>query len=315
MRSVALIACLVALASAAAITPIALTADGVAWDAGTLVTDLDGTPDTYTYSLTGNDAGKNFYFRVQFVDCTGEQGSQAFKLSLHGDDGTGGLVTSGTFDVAGTQVSFQPNHDDPSSQTNTTSLISSVAEHSEKASGKSWTWTVALVSAISGRTCSYWAQLITYGSPISFSKVGKDGNPGPAQDAWVPCCNGVESSFQINMQKVEHHYLEVSATTVAGKWKSIKLTNPGNVFGISDVTSFPSATGKGTVTARTCLSNQSCTVEAANYYAHLTNIGYDDTDADRADSHATFTLTTKSGVASTSAAIAMVVAALFALFH
>jgi len=325
MRSVALLALLVAFAAGVAITPQPLTAPAAGasfglplegstasiWaDVGAAGTSTGAK--TYTYTLGGADVGKNFYFRVTLYACD-TPGTWSFQTQVSGNDGTGSIIPphSGDFTVKSASTAFSAV--DPITE-NATVLIASGADSAAKASGKTWTYTVSIVGT-TAVTCSFYADLISYGKLISSSSVGKDGNPGATQDAWIPCCDSVQSAYQVAMTDMPHKYLEVSAMTDKGGFDALKLTNPGSLIGLVDVTSFPSATHVGTVTARTCLSNQSCEILTANYFVELVTHGYGYYDTDAKDFHATFTLTTKAGVATASATIAFAVAALFALFH
>jgi len=240
---------------------------------------------------------------------------------VKGDDGTGTTIPphSGVFTTKSASVGFSatdPNTDETwfTSAVNATVLIATGADSLAKAKSNTFTYTISLVGTTS-LSCMFYADLISYGKLVGSGSVGADGNPGPVQDAWVPCCDSVQSAYQVAMNDLPHKYLEVAASTDKGGFDSLKLTNPGSLFGLVDVTSFPSSTHKGSVTARTCLTNQSCEVIAASYYVELVTHGYGYQDTDAQDFHATFTLTTKAGVATASATIALAVAALFALFH
>jgi hypothetical protein len=316
MRSIALLAIL-ALALSESIVPQANVAPGTGMSFGIPINATSastkgstGSSQSWTYTLGGGDIGKNFYFRATVEKCN-YAGSQTFKTTISGNDGTGTLIHSGAFTVtSATQTYASPQL--------ATILINTGADRSAKAATEIWTFSIALVAPIAnGQSCDFWVDLITYGKPITSSGVGKDGNPGPAVDVWVPCCDSVESTFQVTMNKQDHKYLEVAATTAGStKWDTLKLTNPASIINLKDVSHWSSAKNyQGTITARTCLSNQSCGIIADDYFVQLTNHGVDYEDATAADFHATFTLTTKAGVATASASIAMVVAALFALFH
>jgi len=319
MRSIALLSLLAVFAAGASITPQALTAPaagasfGLPLEGSSASTwgDVTSAGVSFTYAVTGSDIGKNFYFRVGLYACEDES-IFSYSTSVSGNDGTGTTFPpkSGSFEVKSAVTSFSSV--EPITQ-NATVLIATGADSSTQAKGNPWTYTIKLTQTL--QTCKFWADLISYGSTISSSKVGADGNPGPVQDAWIPCCGSVQSAYQVAMTTQEHKYLEVSASTVAGGFNTLKLTNPGSLIGLVDVANFPSSTNKGTVTARTCLSNQSCEVLTANYFVQLVTHGYSYTDANAQDFHATFTLTTKAGVATASATLAVAVAALFALFH
>jgi len=264
----------------------------------------DTSAGSYSYTLAASDIGKNFYFRATTYACD-TPGAQTVKITQSINDGTGTFIHNGV-----TTTSVSSNFDDVN---NATVMIAASADSTPKAATQKWTWTVTAVTATV--KCSFYADLLTYGSIILSTKVGLNGNPGPVQDAWVPCCDSVQSSFQVVMNDQPHQYLEVVATsTGGGGFDTLKLTNPGSIIGLTDVATFPTSTHIGTVSARTCLSNQSCEVLAANYFVELVNhgIAYNE---QASDFHATFTLTTKAGVASASATIALAVAALFALFH
>jgi hypothetical protein len=316
MRSIALLSIL-ALALAATITPQANVAPAAGMSFGIPINATSASTKgsvsssvSWNYVIGGGDIGKNFYFRASIEKCT-IGGIQQFKTTIAGNDGTGIIHKSGDFTVNSATQSYSEGHV-------ATILINAGADRVAKAAQEEWTFTLALVGSTSGgQTCDYWVDVITYGKHVTSGGVGKDGNPGAAVDVWVPCCDSVESNFQVTMNKQEHKYLEVAATTQSStKWDTLKLTNPGNFFGLKDVSNWLSTkNNQGTVTARTCLSNTSCNIEAADYYVQLTNHGIDYDSPVAADFHATFTLTTKAGVATASASIAMVVAALFALFH
>jgi len=276
---------------------------------GTWFTDLSSSK-SWTYTIAAGDQGKNIYFRSTITNCS-DQFSQTLSTEISGDDGTGTTFPphSGTFSNKGS-FSFVPD-----SNHNYSNIIGAGGDSSFKAGNKVWTFTLALTGNPSfGQTCSGFVDLITYGSVVSAGKIGANGNPGPTQDAWVPCCDSIDSAYVVSTTDQPHKYLEVSVQSSIGEWNYVKLTNPGSLIGLADVTNFPSS-GKGIVTARTCLSNQSCEVIAANYMVHIVNDAIDAINGSPEDVHATFTLTTKAGVASASAAIAMFVAALFALFH
>jgi hypothetical protein len=327
MRSVALIAILVAAASAATISPQAYVAPtgtglyGVPLEGSsysTWGTVSQGSGNAYTYKLAKADVGKNFYFRTTVYACD-TAGAMSFQTAVSGNTGTG-TFGSGDFNNKQPAVGFSPtnaNEDNSwyTSDANATQLLVKAADAATKAADQTWTFTVSLVGTAS-LSCQFYADLITYGTLLGTSAVGKDGNPGAVQDAWIPCCDSTQSSYQLAMTAQEHKYLEVAATTVAGKFDSLKLTNPNSLFGVLvDTTAFPSSTYTGSVTARTCLTNSSCSIITDNYFVQLVTHGYTYGAADAKDFHATFTLTTKAGVATASATIAMAVAALFALFH
>jgi hypothetical protein len=336
MRPAALISLLVAAASAAAIDkqayPAAGPTDGAlygvpfggnAYSQWGIVSAGSGSK-SYTYTIGSGDIGSNFYFRTTVYGCD-TQGSPKFKTTITGNDGTGHLG-SGDFTIKGDPVAFsafavQPVDGDGNvwyfpdvGGMNTTQLIAASADKVAKAKDQVFTFTVALAET-SGK-CEFYSDLITYGTTLGSSAVGKDGNPGKVQDAWIPCCDATTSAYQLVMTPSEHHYLEVAATTDKGTFDSLKLTNPNSLFGVVvDTTSFPSSTHTGSETARTCLTNSSCSIIADNYYVELVTYAYAYDAAAAKDFHATFTLTTKAGVATASATIAMAVAALFALFH
>jgi hypothetical protein len=330
MRSVALIATLVAAASALAITPQAYPAAGPATGAfgiplegsaySTWDTVSQGSGNAYTYKITKGDVGKNFYFRTTLYACD-TAGSMSFQTAVSGNDGTGHLG-SGDFNNKASAVGFSPtdaNNDGTvtmyTSSANATQLIVKAADSVAKAPDQTWTFTVSLVGS-SSLKCQFYADLITYGTLLGSAAVGADGNPGKVQDAWIPCCDATTSSYQLAMTAQEHKYLEVAGTTDKGGFDSLKLTNPNSLFGvIVDTTAFPSGTHTGSVTARTCLTNSSCSIITDNYFVQFVTHAYAYSDDAKKDFHATFTLTTKAGVASASATIAFAVAALFALFH
>jgi len=335
MRSFALLALLVAIASGAETlnlqpltAPEGSSAYGIplggnsmsTW--GTVGSAVTGTSYTYVVgsSAAGSDVGKNFYLRTTLYSCT-QPGSWQFQTKISGNDGTASAIhfTTGEFSVKSPSTGFSTDGgnsvDGYTSGTNATVLIAVGADSTAKAATKTWTFNIALVGATAGTTCSFFVDLITYGSQIGASLVGKDGNPGPVQDAWIPCCDGTQSAYQVSMTSQEHKYLEVAASTAAGRFTKLGLTNPGSLIGLVDVTSFPTSTNTGSVTARTCLSNQSCAIVTDNYFVELSTLGYAYDAIDAKDFHATFTLTTKAGVATASATIAVAVAALFALFH
>jgi len=334
MRSAALISLLVAAASAVAIDKQAYPAAG---PTGTAVygvpfggnaysqwgTVASGTGSkAYTYTIAAADVGSNFYFRTTVYACD-TIGSLNFQTTIAGNDGTGHLG-SGDFTVKGGSFGFSPINEQPvdgdgitwyTGDVNATQLIVASADKVAKAKTQVWTYTVAIVGT-SAVSCQFYSDLITYGTALGSAAVGKDGNPGKVQDAWIPCCDSTTSAYQLAMSPSEHHYLEVAATTDKGGFDSLKLTNPNSLFGVLvDTTSFPSSTHTGSVTARTCLTNSSCSIIADNYYVELVTHAYTYGADEAKDFHATFTLTTKAGVATASATIAMAVVALFALFH
>jgi len=332
MRSVALLALLVAIASGSSISSQPLTAPtgGAAFgiplggsSLSTMDTVTNGAGKTYTYTLGNSDLGKNLYFRTTLYACS-TSGSWPLQTKVTGNDGTDSTIPyhNGDFTItspAGVALAAVDANDDftwyTSSITNATVMIATGGDSSAVANGKTFTYTVALGATAPTGSCLFFSDLISYGKPIGGNAVGADGNPGATQDAWIPCCDSVQSAYQVIMTDMPHKYLEVAATTVDGGFTKLGLTNPGSFFGLVDTTSFPSATHTGSVTARTCLTNQSCEIKAANYFVELTTNGYAYGAADAKDFHATFTLTTKAGVATASASIALVVAALFALFH
>jgi len=278
----------------------------------------NGGGNAYTYTIAGADVGKNFYFRTTVYACD-TLGSWAFQTAVSGNTGTG-TFGSGDFNNKAAAVGFaatEANEDNTwfTSAANSTQLIIKAADSVAKAKDQVWTFTVSLTAATSLK-CLFFADLITYGKLVGSGSVGADGNPGAVQDAWIPCCDTTTSSYQVAMTAQEHKYLEVAATTDKGTFDTLKLTNPNSLFGVLvDTTAFPSSTHTGSVTARTCLTNASCSVITDNYFVQLVTHGYSYSAPDAKDFHATFTLTTKAGVASASATIALAVAALFALFH
>jgi len=321
MRSVALLALLAYASASTAITPQALTAPtgSEAWSlnphtgssASSWFTFLEGTTSmAYTYTLSSSDIGKNFYFRTTLYNCT-EAGSVSFQTVATGNDGSKNFlgIANPDFKVSGTVGSLSVN-----GGVNASAMVALGGDSSTLASSKSWTWTINLIGVDGTQSCQGFADLITYGKVVAAGAVGANGIPGATQDAWIPCCDSTDSAYLITPTDQPHKYMEASVQSVTGEFNYIKLTNPGSVIGLADVTNFPSS-GKGIVTARTCLSNQSCEVLAKDYYVHIITHGIDYDDPTAGDFHATFTLTTKAGVASASAAIAMLVAALFALFH
>jgi hypothetical protein len=331
MRSVALIALLVAAASAVTLNRQVYPAEGPAGTAvygipfgGNAYSQWDivsnGAGKSYTYTIA--DSGSNFYLRTTLYDCD-SQGAVNFQTKITGNDGTGHLH-SGDFTITGASVGFSPINAQPkdgndvvwyTGDANATQLIVASADKVAHAKTQEWTFTVSLVGT-AVVSCHFYADLISYGTTLGSAAVGKDGNPGAVQNAWIPCCDTTQSAYQLAMTPSEHHYLEVAATTDKGGFDSLKLTNPNSLFGVLvDITSFPSSTHTGSVTARTCLTNSSCSIIADNYFVELVTHGYSYGADDAKDFHATFTLTTKAGVATASATIAMAVAALFALFH
>jgi hypothetical protein len=274
-------------------------------DASTWFTDLTSTL-SWTYAVPNADQGKNYYFRTTIYNCSSDF-DQAFTTTIVGDDGTGTKIPphSGAFTVTSSvSTAYVPG--EPA----VAIIIGAGGDSTANAGQKVWTYTVTLTQPRSGQVCKGFVDLISYGGVVSSSKIGADGNPGGTIDAWVPCCDALDTVFAIAAKDQPHKYLEAAVQTQQGEFNYVKLHNP-TLFSIDDITHFPSS-GKGIVTVRTCLSNQSCEVKAQNYFVHIVNNANSAMDE---DAHATFTLTTKAGVASASAAIAMLVAALFALFH
>jgi hypothetical protein len=321
MRSFFLLAALTALVSAASLNvqPMVAPAEGASFGI-----PLNGNPMSYwgtvsandkvdlTAKLTSSNNGQNVYFRVGFYDCE-VMSATSFQLLISGDTNRPISVAhpKSTFDVSSGSLGFTPGNDQNATQT---LAITSESLRYLDSAGETWTFTVKQVGGNS--ICKFFADLIVSGKPLGAATVGKNGNLGPVQDAWAPCCDSTDSAYQVAMDVREHQYMEVVAKTVTGGYETLKLTNPGSLFGLVDTATWPSTTYKGAgVSVRTCLTNSSCGIIADNYYVHLITHGISYYADDAADFHATFTMTTKAGVASASATLAVVVAALFALFH
>jgi len=325
MRSLALLALLALAVADTAITKISYVPPTGTDKFGTPAPDSAGawidtvtaTPTSYSYT-PGSQAGANLFFRVTVFDCEGTNNNQKFKTTVKFNDGS---TTLGVNTGGGTSNSATVNWQrDSSNQLNTTILIATGADTTANAPADiAWHYTVTLDGdgkvIPATQKCHFYADFVYYGKSIQNGAIGKDGNPGDIQDAWVPCCDSVESSYQVTPANLPHKYLEVAATVQAGSWKTVGLTNPGSVIKLTDTTTINSDVAGKTATARTCLSNQSCEILAEDYYVILNNNGVDYADQAASDFHLTFTLTTKAGVATASASIAFAVAALFALFH
>jgi len=266
----------------------------------TWVTVGNGAGNSLTYTLTSGDIGKNLYFRATVYACD-TMGSWQFKTKITGNDGT----TDFSADSAAVGYSATDANDDITwyyGALNSTVMIATGADLSAGATNKIWTFTISLTSPTS-LACLFYADLISYGSPSMSSAIGSNGEPGPAQDAWIPCCDSVQSSYQIATTSMADAYLEISATTVQGGFDKLKLTNAGSVI---DQTLFPSATHAGSITAFSCPSDQpTCAIVSGYYFVELITHGYGYYDTGAKDFHATFTLTSKSSATATSTASPM----------
>jgi len=278
---------------------------------GTVSTDAAASASK---SFTSSNLGQNVYFRVGAYNASNDA-VQTLKISISGDKqksceyllGHQVCTSVGTkFTVTSSSFSYDGND-------NVTQLIAVSSDLLEQLSSDGTTWTFTITQTAGSGTTKFFADLMYYGSVIKSSQVGTEGAEGPKYTAVIPCCTSTDSSYMIAMNQRDHQFLQVTATEVMGPIETLKLTNPTSLY--VDTDNFDvNKNYAGQTQVRTCISNQSCGTIVASYYVHLVTHGQND-NLDPKDYVATFTLTTKAGVASASATLAVVLAALFALFH
>jgi len=217
---------------------------------------------TFTYTIASADQGATLYF--QMIPLGDVKSTTQWSVSVNVPCGSSDLselcvetltkgYTSTTTTSSSGLAATSPMVTWVDAVTTTTYPSSSVA-----------TFTVSC-SAGNNALGSFAYALWQGGMDLQWSQVGVN-TAGPASYLGVPCCGAVSAEWSLDGVATQHQALQATLTVVQGAWTSATMHN-AVPYSIDDTEGFPGTGLSGSISQpRTCLSNQSCSTVADEYY-------------------------------------------------